>query len=245
MPTPNRYYYIINNKQMGPNTAEDMSEAIRAGVFTAATLVCLEGGSQWIPLSRYAELSAYLPEEAKRPRRVKVNAVPPAKPTPPADPLAKPALPAQALGMPKTPATPAAPKPPLRDRLARLLPGFNVNSVLLLLVIALLAVMVGKPEPGVKPSRKDPAYPAPPAASAPEYEYWAYHIDREELALLHEIQSQNKDSRFANDIPAGTMSMQGHVSMGSKWDERWEYVGHLCNDGMNGAWILIRRPKYN
>lgn len=106
MPTPNRYYYILDNKQMGPNTAEDMSEAIRAGVFTAASLVCLEGGSQWIPLSRYAELSAYLPEEAKRPRRVKVNAVPPTRPTPPADPLAKPALSAQALGTPKTPATP-------------------------------------------------------------------------------------------------------------------------------------------
>ena len=106
MPTPNRYYYILDNKQMGPNTAEDMSEAIRAGVFTAAPLVCLEGGSQWIQLSRCAELSAYLPEEAKRPRRVKVNAVPPTRPTPPADPLAKPALSAQALGTPKTPATP-------------------------------------------------------------------------------------------------------------------------------------------
>ncbi len=106
MPTPTRYYYIIDNKQLGPNTAEDMSAAIRSGLLTGTSIIIPEGGKQWKPLNLYPELAALLPPGSKRHTNRRVNAVPPTKPTPPADPLAKPTLPAQALGTPKTPATP-------------------------------------------------------------------------------------------------------------------------------------------
>lgn len=108
MPTPTRYYYIIDNKQLGPNTAEDMSAAIRSGLLTGSSIIIPEGGKQWKPLSLYPDLAALLPPGSKRHTNRRVNAVPPTKPTPPADPMAKPTLPAQALGMPKPPATPQA-----------------------------------------------------------------------------------------------------------------------------------------
>ncbi len=95
---------------------------------------------------------------------------------------------------------PADYKPPMSYRLARLLSGFNLNSVLLLIVIILLGVLVARQSP-------QRAYS--------DYEYWVANPDREDVS-----------ERGARTIPKG-----------------YEYVGPLCNDGINGAWILIRKPK--
>lgn len=200
MPTLNRYYYIIDNKQMGPNTAEDMGEAIQAGVFTEATLVCLEGGSQWNPLSRYPELSAYLPAESKlrRTGRVKVKAVPaPQKTTEPRTALVS------------EPAASKISMSQLKTTLKRCFPGFNVNSVLLLVLIVLVSIQIWGGEP--------------------KYRYDAINITREEVAF---------DKKWQDDMAKRSVEFKPrYIPSG------WEYVGPLCNDGVNGAWILIRRPQ--
>ncbi len=132
-----------------------------------------------------------------------------------------------------TPTSTTTPKPGF-------LSGFNLNSVLLFIVIILLGVVVCKPEPKVKaapppihasirdvePAKHASIRDAKPAKI--EYQYATVHVSRRILgiALATAEKRDEKYSRLGFHIPDG-----------------WEYAGPLCDDGTDGAFILIRRPK--
>lgn len=83
MPTPTHYFYIIESQQVGPKTANDLIASIQSGELKSSTLICQAGGKQWKPLSQHPELAAHLPSGSRRSgSRIRVNAVPQAKPSP-------------------------------------------------------------------------------------------------------------------------------------------------------------------
>ena len=46
---------------------------------------------------------------------------------------------------------------------------------------------------------------------------------------------ENSDKLEPIEIPGYRLHIGGYKG--------WEYVGILCNDGINGSWILVRRKK--
>ena len=69
-----------------------------------------------------------------------------------------------------------------------------------------------------------------------EYEYGAVSIDREKMAYAErEHKAKNPKAFGPIEIPSYYLHIGGYKG--------WDYVGILCNDGINGSWILVRRKK--
>lgn len=69
-----------------------------------------------------------------------------------------------------------------------------------------------------------------------EYEYGAVHIDREDMSYAEE--RNKKNPKYGHYAP---IELPYKLSIGGYED--WSYVGILCNDGINGSWILVRRKR--
>lgn len=113
------------------------------------------------------------------------------------------------------------------------LQGFNVNSVLLLVAIVLLGMLVGRDNEVevVKFQRNRGQWPlevvsVPDMNNSPGYVYGAVHVTREELERAQKHEGRWQDVRRVHAIPM-----------------YWEYVGPLCHDGINGAWLLVRKRE--
>ncbi|MBR2126638.1 MAG: hypothetical protein IJ943_07875 [Akkermansia sp.] len=113
------------------------------------------------------------------------------------------------------------------------LQGFNVNSVLLLVAIVLLGMLVGRDNEVevVKFQRNKGQWPlevvsVPDMNNSPGYVYGAVHVTREELERAQKHEGRWQDVRRVHAIPM-----------------YWEYVGQLCHDGINGAWLLVRKRE--
>lgn len=111
--------------------------------------------------------------------------------------------------------------------------GFNVNSVLLLVSIVLLGMLVGRDNEVevVKFQRNKGQWPlevvsVPDMNNSPGYVYGAVHVTREELERAQKYEGRWQDVRKVHAIPT-----------------YWEYVGPLCHDGINGAWLLVRQRE--
>ncbi len=111
--------------------------------------------------------------------------------------------------------------------------GFNVNSVLLLVAIVLLGMLVGRDNEVevVKFQRNKGQWPlevvsVPDVNNSPDYVYGAVHVTREKLERAQKFEPSWQDVREVLAIPM-----------------YWEYVGPLCHDGINGAWLLVRKRK--
>lgn len=82
--------------------------------------------------------------------------------------------------------------------------------------------------------RSSATLPVSLTATDIEYEYGAVHIDRETMAYAAERhKKENSDKLEPIEIPGYRLHIGGYKG--------WEYVGILCNDGINGSWILVRR----
>lgn len=153
--------------------------------------------------------------------------------------------------MPITKAAPAQVKPrktegakkSVSEILQNFMRGFNVNSVLLLVAIVLLGVsiiqnkenssdkaqrmeIVGtKAEIPVSVQQRLNAVSVPPEGEFP-YELGAIHVSRDDFSYVSSISGESHVKRLPSEIP-----------------KNWEYVGLLCHDGINGAWLLVRRVK--
>lgn len=68
-----------------------------------------------------------------------------------------------------------------------------------------------------------------------EYEYGAVRIDRENMAYAEKAHEENGGEFGPIKIPTHHLHIGGYKG--------WDYVGILCNDGINGSWILVRRKK--
>lgn len=129
------------------------------------------------------------------------------------------------------------------ERLRDFMRGFNVNSVLLLVAIVLLGVSIAqdgestsekaqrvvivgsKEDIPVRVQQRLDTVSVPPEGRLP-YELGAVHVSRNDFdyksSVSGEVYVKSLPSRIPND---------------------WEYVGVLCHDGINGAWLLVRKRE--
>ena len=112
--------------------------------------------------------------------------------------------------------------------------GFNVNSVLLLVAIVLLGMLVGRDNEVevVKFQRNKGQWPlevvsVPDMNNSPGYVYGAVHVTRDVLERARKFEGR----------------WQGVRAVHAVIPQYWEYVGPLCHDGINGAWLLVRQRE--
>lgn len=74
--------------------------------------------------------------------------------------------------------------------------------------------------------------------SLEKYEYGAVLIDRDDMF------DASRSHKEKNPDVKGPIELPNHcLHMGE--GDGWEYVGILCNNGINGSWLLVRREKKN
>ncbi len=102
--------------------------------------------------------------------------------------------------------------------------GFNINSIFLLIVIALLTALVFKP-----------------SLFEPEYEYIADLVTDSSLSSAVEIRNREMSRKIGKPFRYQSAYLQD-VFVGRGMPERTEYVG-LLRHGAEGTWVLVRWPK--
>lgn len=70
----------------------------------------------------------------------------------------------------------------------------------------------------------------------PQYEYCRVYIEREDF------ERSSKAWVLVADDPSGAADCIP-AQLAVRLEQGWEYVGPICNDGMNARWILLRRKK--
>lgn len=70
----------------------------------------------------------------------------------------------------------------------------------------------------------------------PQYEYCPVHIEREDF------ERSSKAWVLVADDPSGAADCIP-AQLAVRLEQGWEYVGPICNDGINASWILLRRKK--
>jgi len=95
-----KFYYLVNDQQMGPLTKEELKEKKIKG----STMVWTEGMPEWKPASKVSELKDLFPPPPPPPPPKKA-APPPPPPPPPRKPVPPPppAAPAQPYAQPQQP----------------------------------------------------------------------------------------------------------------------------------------------
>lgn len=117
----------------------------------------------------------------------------------------------------------------------------HVQTALLLLVSVLLVVNLFRTQPVVvsvpdTPAKEPERIPIPVSVmpgDAYEYEYGVIHLSREDMQVSHEVAVEK------NRLVGGVTNIDHRLGT----IHGWEYVGIICNDGINASWILVRRPR--
>ncbi len=107
---------------------------------------------------------------------------------------------------------------------ASIFAGFNLNSILLLIVIVLLAVLAFKPSP-----------------TEPEFEYIAALVTDSSLASAVDSRNEEMSHKLGKRFHYQSAKLRD-VFVGRGMPADTEYVG-LLRHGSEGTWVLIRWPK--
>lgn len=104
-----------------------------------------------------------------------------------------------------------------RKLLVTSLPG--LQTVLLLLIAVLMVINMCRTQAV--------------AVAMPEYQYGALHLSREEVQRMYDAE------RLYGHLSADVCPLKQTMAQ----QKGWEYVGVICNDGINASWLLMRRTK--
>ncbi len=221
------YYTDKNNKVVGPLSYSQIIQLRKQGNITDDMLVCKKGETKWSPLENVLKAHAHK-KRIEQPKKKEQETV-------------------------KKEATtiPTTEKVEYKSKSDK----FNIiNTVLLTIIVVLLICQLiisnsNSPVPTIthKGSTGDTTLvpvkiqssttvPVSLMHSEKDYEYGAVHIDREDMAYAEKKHKENHPRHISDPIEP-----PHKLQIGTYKD--WDYVGILCNDGINGSWILVRRKK--
>lgn len=98
-----------------------------------------------------------------------------------------------------------------------------LQTVLLLLIVVMLGINMFRAQE-VKVVVPD---------IVPEYQYGTLHLSREDMQSSYDV------ARRLGLDSDGVCPLNSEIAQRNGW----EYVGIICNDGINASWLLMRRTK--
>lgn len=209
------YYCDETNAVHGPMSAARMKALRLSGILRDDTKVCLGGSQDWRPYSEVLPDDP-LPQVTPRPETLQKEA--------------------RNRRM-------RAYWGDCRKQWSTSLPGMQL--LLLILIAVLLAVNLFRTQPVEvtvpqqeenNPVQKSPAQPIPVSivmGDSTQYQYGALHLSREDMQYA--LTSAKKADRLSHGVCPLSFQMAEIAG--------WEYMGIICNDGINASWILMRRTK--
>lgn len=230
--TTEYYYTDANNQVVGPHTLEQIKQLHQQGQLFNDTQVCKTGETKWLPLADVLSVLANNKRKEQAKALHKMTAPVTIKHKQEASEADKQAL-------------PTGPAPEGTEAK----PSFDIIKIIntaLLAVIAILLIcqlIIGNSSiPTIeiststsKNSDNSSSRFVPVTIAEADYEYGAVRIDRENMAYAEVAHKENGGKFGPIEIPTHHLHIGGY--------QGWDYVGILCNDGINGSWILVRRKK--
>ncbi len=230
--TTEYYYTDDNNQVVGPHTLEHIKQLRLQGQLFDDTQVCKTGETKWLPLADVLSVLAN--------NKSKEQAKPLHKMTPPVTVKHK----QEARGADKeeqhTRPTPNGAESKQGGDKIRIINTALLAVIAILLICQLIVGNLSIPttEISTSTSKKSDSQSSrfvPVTIAEADYEYGAVHIDRENMAYAEEFHKEKGGKFGPIEIPTHHLHIGGY--------QGWQYVGILCNDGINGSWILVRRKK--
>ena len=243
------YYYTDDNNQVdGPHSFVDLMQLRQDGKIFDDTLVCQTGESNWIP---FADVLA---AEARKKRAENAKSIT-KTPTPIKE--EKKQQPPKEADKKETGSSFCADNAEDKTSIDK----YKIaNTGLLVIISVLLACQLFMGNSSLptttitddnakeEDEANTPVVPVTIQSSAIlpvsvsgtdiNYEYGAVHVDRDDMAFAqkrHNERYSERERLKPIEIPGYALHIGGYKG--------WDYVGILCNDGINGSWILVRRKK--